>query len=380
MSKQGVIIGTVGLAMALLGNLIGVAFSTGRAVLTYYVNFGRMGLVGMAMAYSLLFLCAPISYITSRNMDKYTFDWLNTPLGWKPLRLFHLYVTLLGLFSSVSAMIAASGAILQSLFNIPYIVGTMLMIAAAVVTVCFSLKRLAETFSLMVPVMVVGAIVICVICTLSPVVEGSGWESVSSNNPLLGNWWIAAFVNFGVCFGSVVQHVGPMSKENIKNAKSVGIAAVICAVVLISMGYCIGFAVVKNYSICSVADLPTVAMAYAKSPVYGIIFGVIALIAIYTTLATFLHIFKASFGYLKPLKESPVKLNFAVAAVALLGFAASFIGFSNIVDRVWAVLGYTAYLSIAGLFFNFFYYRKHPQNRLTAVDNVELAPMPAEAN
>jgi len=378
-AKAAVTIGVFALAMTLIGNVIGVAFSTGREIMTYFADFGRIGLVGIVISFSLMFIFAPMSYATSRNMDKYTFDWIVTPLGWKPLRMFNLYFTLIGLFSSVSAMIAGTGSILEALFGVPYLVGALFMVAACIFTACFSLKRFSDTLSIMVPIMVVLAIVICVICAVWPNVEGNSWDSVSSSNILISNWLVSALVYFGINVGPVIQLVCPMSKD-IKDKKTIRTAAVLSAVILMVVAGCVAIAIVRNYSISSEAVLPTITMAYVKSPIAGILYGVVAIIAIYSTCAAFLHIFKASFNNIKPLKDNPLRLNVTLTVLALVAFAASFIGFANFVDKVWAVLGYFAYIAIAGVTFNYFYYKKHPQNRLTAVDNAESAPMPAGAD
>ncbi len=371
-AKNTVYIGIFALAMTQIGNVIGVAFSTGREVMTYFGNFGIYGYLGIIIAFSLLGIFSHISFTTARNMDKYTFDWLVSPHGWKPLRIFFLWFTLIGLFSSVSAMIAGTGSILQALFGVPYVVGAALMGIACAVTAFLKIEKLTDTLSIMVPIMVVLAIVICVICSISPVVNDSGWQSVSSDNSLLGNWFLSALIYFGFNVGPVRSLMAPMAKQ-IKDKKTSLIASVICSIVLMLVAACAMTAIVKNYSICSTEDLPTVTMAYYKHNIFGILYGVVAIIAIYSTCAAFLHIFKASFVNIPALKKSTAKLNLSLTLLVAVGFAVSFIGFSNFVDRVWAVLGYSAYIGIVIHIYNYFYYKKHPQNRETAVDNPELA-------
>ncbi|MBQ6398264.1 MAG: hypothetical protein IJI06_08985 [Oscillospiraceae bacterium] len=366
-------IGIFALGLALVGNVIGVSFSTGREIMTYFGNFGIAGYIGIAIAFGALALSAYMSFCTSRNMDRYTFDWLVSPRGWKPWRIFSEWLTLIGLLSSISAMIAATGSILQALFGVPYLVGALFMVAACAATAILPMKKFADTLGFMVPVMVVLAIAICVICAISPVVSDSDFSSVSSSNKLIGNWFLASLIYVGYNIGPVRAMIAPMAKE-IKNKKNAAVSAVIMFVILGAVAACAMTAIVRNYSICSEEALPTVTMAYYKNSVAGILYGVVAIVAIYSTCATFVQIFKYSFAKFKPLAESKTKLNLSMLLLTLVAFGLSFIGFSNIVDRVWAVLGYTGFLGIAFAIYNFFYYRKHPQNRETAVDNVELAP------
>lgn len=372
-------IGVFTLAMALVGNVIGVSFSTGREVMTYFGNFGPWGYVGIVLAFGALALCAWMTWHTSRNMDKYTFEWIVSPRGWKPWRIFSIFFTLIGLYSSVSAMIAGTGSILEALFGVPYFVGALFMVVASCIIAFLSLKKFADTLGALVPVMVVLAIGICVICAFAPAVPNeAGFAAVHSENALIGGWFTSALIYIGYNIGPVRSMIAPMSKE-IKDNKTISLAAVISAVLLIAVAACASTAIIRNYDICSTEALPTVTMAYYKSKVAGILYGAVAILAILSTMSAFLQIFKAAFSaYIKPLRESKTKLNLAILAITLLAFALSFVGFSTIVDKVWAVLGYLGFLGIAFAIYNFFYYRKHPQNAATAVDNVELAPIVEE--
>ena len=365
------------LAMALVGNVIGVAFSTGREIMSYFGNFGVMGYVGIVIAFSALGVCAFMTWHTSRNMDRYTFEWIVSPRGWKPYRVFSLWFTLIGLFSSISAMIAGTGAILQALFGVPYVVGALFMVLACAATAVLPIKKFADMLGFMVPVMVVLAIVICVICAAYPVVSDSGFDSVKSENALIGGWFTSALIYFGFNVGPVRSMIAPMAKD-IKDNKTITFGAIIMSLILIAVACCAMTAIVRNYSICSQEALPTVTMAFYKNSLAGILYGVVAIVAIYSTCATFVQIFKYSFAKIKPLGESKAKLNLSMLLLCLVAFGVSFIGFSNFVDKVWAVLGYVAYIGIAFAIYNFFYYRKHPQNKATAVDNVDLAPVVEE--
>ena len=372
-TKKVAYIGVFAFAMTLIGNVIGVGFSTGREVMTYFGNFGKAGIGGIFLSFGLCCLFAPIAYSTARNMDKYSFDWVITPLGWKPLRIFNLIFTLVGLSSSISAMIAGAGSILNALFNVPYLLASSLVALLCLLTVVMSLKRFSDLMGLMVPVMVVLAISICLVCAISPVTTEGGWDVVSSDNKLIGVWWTSALVYFGVNVGPIIQLVTPMSKS-IRDKKTARLGALVCALALIAVAVCAMLAIVFNYPICFDQDLPTVTMGFYKAPIAGILYGAVALMAIYSTCTAFLFIFKSAFESMPVLKKDDKRIIMALVILVAACFGVSFIGYANFVDKVWAVLGYFGYIGIAGIIFNYFYYKKHPQNRETAVDHPELAP------
>ncbi|MDQ1206295.1 putative membrane protein YkvI [Microbacterium sp. SORGH_AS 862] len=117
-------LGALTLSLVMAGTMVGVAFSTGREVMTYFGEFGPAGIVGMILAFAAIGACIPIAVSVSRMMNATTFDWVVTPVGWRPLRMFNLALTIVSVFSSLSALLAAAaGTILQALFGLPLAVG-----------------------------------------------------------------------------------------------------------------------------------------------------------------------------------------------------------------------------------------------------------------
>jgi len=365
-------IGPFALAMALVGNIVGVSFSTGREAMTFFVDFGPVSLLGMGLSYLSIFTFGYMAFATARNMNKYTFDWVMAPRGLRPIRILLLILTLIILISSLSAMYAGTGVLLQSIFGVPFIAGALFMVVASLLTVAFSMQRFTNTLSIMVPVMLVLALVICAICAIWPSQAGSGWHSVSSDNPMLKTWWASALVYFGMQTGAVVQMIVPMSSK-ISGKKAAILGNAIAGGTVYALAMVLAIAIVRNYSIASVAEIPIVELALSKASVLGILYCVVAILAIYSTTAAFLLIVKSSLASMKALGSSPKKLTGALTLYSLLALAVSFIGFSNIVDRMFVINGTIAFFGIIGLAINFFYYRKHPQSKTTAVDNVELA-------
>jgi len=364
------------LAMTLVGCFIGVGSSTGREIMTYFGNFGKMGIVGIFISIGILVtLFTYMAFVTARNMGTTQFDYVSTPFGWKPLRIFCLYFSLIGLSSSICAMIAGSGAILSALFGVPYVVGAGLITLLCLFTVVLSLEKFANLMGGMITVMCVAAITICLVCIISPASEGGGgWDKVVSNSELIGNWFTSSLIYWGFAVGPQIQLIVSMSNK-IKGKKTAATASIVCSVVLVIVAICVATAIVFNYDICSSAAMPTVTLGYAKFPVFGIIYGIVAMIAIYSTMTGFLFIFKEIFDKKIPaLHKDSKKLVLVLFLLLAVCFGLSFIGYANFVDTIWAYLAFVGYIFKVGLIINFFYYRKHPKNLDTEVDNAEMLP------
>ncbi len=364
-------IGIFAFAMVLIGEVVGVSFSTGREALSYFADFGPMSFLGMFLAYCLIFLLGYMSYVAARNMDKYTFDWVMTPLGWTPLRIFNLVFSAIFLINALSAMFAGTGSILQSIFGLPYIVGSGIMLIASLITASLSTNKFANIFKYLVPFMIVLAITVSAVCAFDPIVSGESFENAHSDNPLLRTWYLSAFVYFGLQTGPLTQTIIPLAPQ-VKGKREAAIGNVIGGVCIYALASLLLLATVRNYSIASQGEVPILEMAFAKSTPLGLVYCVAALLAIYSTTSAFLLIIKSIIKDVKPIKDSAGKQTAVLGILSIIGLALSTLGFSTIIDKVYAIIGYASFIGIAGILVNYFYYKKHPVNPDTALDKADL--------
>lgn len=348
------------LALSLAGGVIGPSFSTGREIMTYFGNFGLPGLLGIVIAFTTLGMLAYMSYCTAGNMGKYSYEWQLSPRGWPPLRHFFKWFTAFGMFTAVSAMISAAGSIISLITGAPVYVGAIMMTAACLVSSFANIRSLTVVMSLTVPALLLLSAAVCVFCIVSPVSDTAGWAEMSSGNGLIGTWLSSSLIYCGYNSGAV-RALMPSFARCFSNKRSCALAvATFSAMLMVSAGG-IMFVVVMNYSVCRSSEMPVIAVAYARSPLLGTVYGLVALMAIYDTCAAALQIIRTGFtGMSRPVTGR--RLNGIMLLACAGAFFLSFFGFSTFVDKVWALFGYAAVPGIGISIYNFIHYRRHPMN------------------
>ena len=117
--------------------------------------------------------------------------------------------------------------------------------------------------------------------------------------------------------------------------------------------------------------MPVIAVAYARSPLLGTVYGIVALMAIYDTCAAALQIIRTSFTVM----SQPVtgrRLKIIMLFICAGAFLMSFFGFSTFVDKVWALFGYASVPGIGISIYNFVYYWRHPVNVDAKTDTLSV--------
>ena len=347
------------LALTLAGGVIGPSFSTGRETLTYFVNFGINGILGICIAFSLLGFAIYVSFCTAHNMQKFAFEWQLSPRGWRPLRQFYKWFTVVGMFAAISAMMSAAGSVLHLLAGTPIYCGALLMTTICLCSSFLNIKIFASAMSITVPILLLFTTFVCIYCIFLPVSECICASTMSSENLLMRNWLISSLIYFGYNSGASRALMPSLSKYIAKKRTCIS-TVLLFSILLIVLASLIMLALAMNYSISSNVDMPIVVIAYAKSHFLGLLYGIVALIAIFDACATSLQIIKSSFCELKRLSRNIKKLNLIMVAVCSGAFLISFIGFSVFVDKIWAIFGYVAFPGIGISVYNYLYYKKHP--------------------
>ena len=355
------------LAAAYIGAIVGVSFSSGQELLTYFGNFGKAGMIGCAISFTLFALFGPICLFTARRLKRNRYDYVVTPFpekkGWNILRNWNLYVRMFFMFGAIASMAAGAANILSTRFGVPYYVGAVAMLAIGLFCAIGSQKKLVGSLSFATPLMVALGIILCTIAAIKPPVEVPGtYADVSSNNALIGSWVRSAFLYFGYNISLSISVLSPMA-ENARDDKACIGAGIITGIVNGGFALICVYALIRNYSISSVVDMPTIEIAFKMSPIAGYCYSIVALLAIFTTLVGILSVFKTRLGDMPWLNNEKTKwLNIQtfVIFLAVLSYALSFVGFKKLTNYFFPFSGYCAITFVVGLLFNFFWSLKHP--------------------
>ncbi len=344
------------LALTFAGCFLGAGFVSGQELWQFFVSFGSMGFVGMALAMIMIFLFG-VLLIRLASVSKITeCDKLIIRADNRFLRAFIGVSEIFFLTGIAVIMTAGVGALFRQTLEISeYLTGAIFGIVLFVLSLGGH-ERMVAVFSMTVPLLVLFTLVVG-IATVSgfgfPDILSLKNENAQGTNPLLSGWWISA-ITF-VCYNlfSSVQILAPVGAL-VNSKKSVYVGIFVGTLVLLLIAGCI-FISLAAVPAASQAPLPMLYVASSLSPLLGVIYSVLLFFGMLGTglssLVAVVQFVTEKLG--KKKAELPVS-----GALCVIVYAGSLFGFGDLIGTVYPLCGYLGVLAMVALAEHYYHIRK----------------------
>ena len=326
--------------------VIGAGYVSGQELWQFFGSFGGGGLLGVLAALALLAVFGlALMYIISRTgiaeMDAVLVPWER--LAW--LRKLSSALQLILLFGVIAIMYAGGGALLEQLFLLPTWLGRTLMAVLVTLVALRGLRGAVGAFSLIVPVIVALTLLFGGMALARYGVSLPAFGAAEGSNPLMRSAAFGAvtfaFYNF---FGSV-GILAPLGEAaSFKRAARRGV--LLGTALLLLIAYSVLLAVMAVPETAD-AELPMLALAYGLSRPLGYVYGILLLLCMY---GSALSMTVAITTYASARSERVEKRRgWFILALGALGYAASSVGFGDLISVVYPVFGYCSSVFIVCL-------------------------------
>ena len=336
--------GSIGLTFA--GSFLGAGYVSGQELWQFFGLFGGGGLLGVLAAMALLAVFGlALMYIISRTgiaeMDAVLVPWER--LAW--LRKLSSALQLILLFGVIAIMYAGGGALLEQLFSLPTWLGRTLMAVLVTLVALRGLRGAVGVFSLIVPVIVALTLLFGGMALARYGVSLPAFGAAEGSNPLMRSAAFGAvtfaFYNF---FGSV-GILAPLG-EAASSGKAARRGVLLGTALLLLIAYSVLLAVMAVPETAD-AELPMLALAYGLSRPLGYVYGILLLLCMY---GSALSMTVAITTYASARSERVEKRRgWFILALGALGYAASSVGFGDLISVVYPVFGYCSSVFIVCL-------------------------------
>ena len=351
--------GSIGLTFA--GSFLGAGYVSGQELWQFFGSFGGGGLLGVLAAMALLAVFGlALMYIISRTgiaeMDAVLVPWER--LAW--LRKLSSALQLILLFGVIAIMYAGGGALLEQLFSLPTWLGRTLMAVLVTLVALRGLRGAVGAFSLIVPVIVALTLLFGGMALARYGVSLPAFGAAEGSNPLMRSAAFGAvtfaFYNF---FGSV-GILAPLG-EAASSGKAARRGVLLGTALLLLIAYSVLLAVMAVPETAD-AELPMLALAYGLSRPLGYVYGILLLLCMY---GSALSMTVAITTYAAARSERVEKRRgWFILALGALGYAASSVGFGDLISVVYPVFGYCSSVFIVCLLVHAAQVRKKERNFL----------------
>ncbi|MDO5389195.1 MAG: hypothetical protein Q4F63_08170 [Clostridia bacterium] len=303
-----------------LCTIIGAGFATGKELLTYFVNYGITGFWGIFFA-SLLFaliihkiMLCPYSSL-EELLQNYFFG--------KPL----LIITELFLLVLYSAMLSASGEVLNTMFHINKLWGSILTSAIVTIIIIKGYDMVSDLSD----VIFIPIVIIIFIISITAAEKSIGFPPQTITTPK-SFFSPLIYVSYNM-LTTIPLLITIPDKYMYRNCgNQVGIVIFILSVMIIIPLY-------THYSLISSSTLPLMALLTGK---IKYLYELLLMLAIFSTAVS------SAYSFLNSLKKQSTLSS--VLFVNICAIIMSLLGFSNIVNKVYFIFGIAGIILLIILF------------------------------
>lgn len=336
---------------AFMGFVIGSSFASGQECMQYFTGHGVLGSIGAGIIALLLYVWFVTVIVedgrklklhnSGKMFNFYLGKYLGFIMEWfTPIMLFFVY----------STMISGAGSTFEEYYGVNGNFGRAFMIIASLLTVLLGLNKLVKIVGYIAPVLLAVTILIGVISIVSNpagIAEADETLKHVEVNSNFSNWALSGFMYGAYTVTGVVPYLADIGKSTATNRKNAllggifGGGAFLIAVMILNFGLLANLGDVYNL------EIPSLFVAASIHPIFGQIFSVLLIGAIYTTAVPMLYTVcnKISSDF----KSTPYRV--AAIVTAIVSIFGGQLSFSTMISIIYPISGYAGVVIFAGMIY-----------------------------
>lgn len=336
---------------AFMGFVIGSSFASGQECMQYFTGHGVLGSIGAGIIALLLYVWFVTVIVedgrklklhnSGKMFNFYLGKYLGFIMEWfTPIMLFFVY----------STMISGAGSTFEEYYGVNGNFGRAFMIIASLLTVLLGLNKLVKIVGYIAPVLLAVTILIGVISIVSNptgIAEADETLKHVEVNSNFSNWALSGFMYGAYTVTGVVPYLADIGKSTATNRKNAllggifGGGAFLIAVMILNFGLLANLGDVYNL------EIPSLFVAASIHPIFGQIFSVLLIGAIYTTAVPMLYTVCNKIS--SDSKSTPYRVaSIVTAIVSIFGGQLSF---STMISIIYPISGYAGVVIFAGMIY-----------------------------
>lgn len=333
------------LAGAFCAFLIGAGFATGQEIMQYFTNYGLAKGIGVMIVNCVLgaWTAAAIMNLGNESKDEQGLNSYKNLCG-KYVGIFLSWFIPVFMFLTLVIMIAGFGSTLNQLFDTPNWVGCLVFAIVVTAVVLLGLARVIDTIGFIGPTIIVVTMIMAIGVLVTKGIDFANWDKYITTHDVLlasSSWFMS-----GVLYAlwNIVMCLPFMSAMGSKaQNKTEVITGTILGNVLFTIGTLfLVLAEGSQIDIVGEMSIPALAMAQELSPVFGVIYAIVLILAIFTTAVPLMWSVSARLA-----KEKTIKFAAICVIIAVLGFFGGQLPFEQLINYIYPLIGYIGFIEFA---------------------------------
>lgn len=343
---------------AFIGIIVGAGFASGQEILQYFTSFGHMGTVAAIVSTVLFaYLGMSLTKIGSRLQALSHRDAIYTISG-RWLGYIVDAILVFTLFGVGVVMVAGAGSSLNQQFGIPVFIGSLILIILVMATMLLKVDKVIAVIGSITPFLLMAIVLISIYSLFTMDMSFNELNPIAlEQEQNFPNWFVAAinYASFNIAVGAGMSIVMGGAEKDERIAALGGLVGGIGIGVLIILAH---LAIFSKVDVVASYDLPLLKIVDDISPALGVVMSLILFGMIFNTGVSMFYGFVARF-----FEQGTTRFTIATIVTGIVGFIASFVGFTDLVAKFYSLIGYLGLFLILALIYAPFRLKKLEQNK-----------------
>ena len=328
------------LIFSIIGTLIGAGFASGQEMYLFFYRFGLNGILGLILCSLLISIVIYKTFLIIHTRKIYNYeDFLQEIFHSKNISNISNIIVNAFLLITFYIMISGFGAYFEQQFEIPAIIGAIILATISFVVLIKDIEGVKRVNSVIVPILII-VIFIIGFLSLKNIFSGSGeiWQA-NFESKYNFNWILQAVVYCSYNMILVIPVLVNLGK-NIKNKNQIVIVSVFSGAIVFVLAMSIFLVLTGVETDYSKIQMPAVYAIDNNFPHFSGVYGIVILLSIFSTAISI------GISFLKNITKNKKSYPQFVAIMCISGVLISNFGFSNLVKMLFPIFGYLGIMQI----------------------------------
>ena len=320
----------------IIGTIIGAGFASGQEIYSFFNIYKENGFIGIILASILIGIIIYKVLKISDKLDTENYKGLLEKIK-LPSRVASFFSIIINLFLIFSFYIMVTGftAYFNQEFNIPRIITAVAVAILCYITFLKNIEGIAKINTIIIPILIAIVIIIGIKANIAETISSFAIKNISFSF----DWVLKSVEYAGYNIILLIPMLINLKKYTINREISISIISTLIFFIITPIIYFI----MLQYNNLSNIEIPLVYIAGQYGEVFKLAYGIVIVLAIYTT------IISAGYSFLANCCESEKTYKLLAKTICFLAifmYSLSFAGLVKITYPVFGLLGIVQIIAI----------------------------------
>lgn len=310
----------------IIGTIIGAGFASGQEIYSFFNIYQENGILGILISSFLIGISIYIILKKSSELKVNSYnELLEKSAISKNIKIILKFIINLFLLISFYIMVAGFGAYFKQEFNIPNILTAIIILIICYITFMKNIEGIAKVNTIIIPVLIIIVIGLGIKCNIISSIS----KASMANMEVSGNWLISSIEYASYNTILLVPILLSLKNYAEKNEKKISIITTIIFFTLSIIIYFIMF----NMEGLENVEIPLVYIANKFGSIYSLVYSIVVVSAIYTTMIS------AGYGFLNNCTKTKKSYKLLAIIICISAVFISNFSFAKLVNLTYPVFG-----------------------------------------